>query len=106
MSKRSRRQTGYAGRPLALRRELLAILGRVDKLSVRELAAAAYSGRVCRSRPPSCSAAQITATRKAIRRLIDRGHVVAVGVYRRRQLFALAGRDDPPLLLELEPLSG
>ncbi|MFZ5712964.1 MAG: hypothetical protein ACOY3N_09005 [Bradyrhizobium sp.] len=99
MPKGPRRRPGvFAGRPLALRRELLALLGRVEKLTVRELAAAAYSGRLRLSRPLPCSRAQINTTRKALRRLIAKRRVVVVGHHRRCQLFARADREPfPPL---------
>ncbi|MGY3233359.1 hypothetical protein ACVMAJ_000249 [Bradyrhizobium sp. USDA 4448] len=91
---------GFSHRPLALRRRLLAVLDRIDSASLIELASHAYAGRINRLRPPSCSAAQLSATRKAICRLIDRGHVVAVGFHRRRRLYALADRPAfPPLEL-------
>ena len=105
MPPRAPRKTGFAHRPLALRRELLAVLGRVDRATAAELASFAYAGRVNRSRPPSCSTARIGATRRALRRLIDRGHVIVVGVHRGRRLFALSRRAEfPPL--ELGPLDG
>lgn len=99
------RKTGFAHRPLALRRELLAVLGRIDALTLRELASFTYSGRVYRSHLPSCSASQLSATRKAIRRLIERGHVVVAGHHRGRRLFALARRAASPPL-ELGSLDG
>ncbi|SFO25770.1 hypothetical protein SAMN05216330_102435 [Bradyrhizobium sp. Ghvi] len=99
MPKGPRRRTGnFAGRPLALRRELLAVLDRADKLTARELAASVYSGRVCLCRPQACSRSQLASTRKALCRLIDKGRVVVAGHHRRRQLFSLTGRDPfPPL---------
>jgi hypothetical protein len=98
MANGPRRRTGFAGRPLALRRELLAVLGKADNLTATELAAFAFSGRVCRSRTPSCSPAQLASTRRALRRLLANGRVDVVGYCRRHRLFALTGRTAfPPL---------
>lgn len=93
----------FSGRPRALRRELIALLDRVDHASVQELAGFAYSGRVCRLRPPSCSKSQVDYTRIALSALVAKGRVVIVGRHRRRRLYALADRPAfPPL--ELGPL--
>ena len=107
MPRRPPRKTGFAHRPLALRRELLAVLGRVDTASAIELACYAYSGRINRSHPPACSTVQIATVRKALRRMIENGNVIAVGHHRRRRVFSLARQTEfPPLVLALETLDG
>ncbi len=106
MPKAPRRKSGeFARRPLALRRAVLAVLDRVDRLTVREIAGAVYGGRLCLYRPVPSSRSQINSTRKALHRLITKGRVVVVGHDRRCQLFARLDREPfPPL--DLGPLDG
>lgn len=100
MANEPRRQRGFAGRPLALRRELLAILERVDRLTATELASCAFRGRIMLAHPSVCSTAQLNSVRRALRRLIARGHVGVVGYRQRHRLFVLTSRRSfPPLEL-------
>lgn len=85
------RKRGFAGRPLALRRCILELLGRRDMLSAHDLAAAAYGRRVV-VRPGwvrNVTPAELVAVRDALRVLIGKGRVAVRGRYRRWRLFAL-----------------
>lgn len=87
------RRTVFAGRPLALRRRVLAVLERADRLTAAEIAGFAYQPAgwpICRDRPPPCSNSQVTTVRGVLRGLIKRGKVVVLHRDRqRRRVFGL-----------------
>lgn len=86
-----RRRTGFANRPLALRRAVLAVLGQRDRLTAWELASCLY----CHGRPmvrPGWrlpTGAQVVSTRRALRRLIAKGRVEVAHHKRRWRVFQL-----------------
>ena len=87
-----RPRSGFAGRPLALRRCLLEILRRRDRLTAFDLAAAAYSRRVVvrpGHRRYGVTDAQLVSDRRALRRLVAKGRVKVLYRYRHRKVFAL-----------------
>lgn len=99
---------GSASQPnRRLRSRIVAMLRVHDGLTAWEIAASAYGRRLivrrgCHRTAPT---ARLWATRRALRRLVEKGRVVVVGRYRRRKLFAIAGRPPfPPL--DLGPPDG
>jgi hypothetical protein len=86
-----RRRIGFAGQPLALRRCLVEILTRRDRLSAHDLAGVAYARRLV-VRPGHrrhVTDAQLVATRRALRRLVAKGKVRVLYRYRHRKIFEL-----------------
>jgi hypothetical protein len=89
-----RRRTGFAGRPLALRRCIVEILKRRDRLTAFDLACAAYGRRLVvrpgwqRYVPPS----QLVSVRRALRRLVAKGRVKVLHRFRHRKVYALEDR--------------
>ncbi|WP_316205302.1 hypothetical protein [Bradyrhizobium sp. SZCCHNS3004] len=73
----STRQTGFSGKPLALRRRIIEVLERAHRLTAFEIASSAYAERIVLDGRARCSTAQLVAVRRALRRLADRGHVVS-----------------------------
>ncbi|RXG92280.1 hypothetical protein [Bradyrhizobium vignae] len=88
MPKGARRQSGFAHRPLGLRRRLLELLKQLEAASAVELAGHAYSGRVHRMRPARCSPVQVATVRKALRKMLRNGNATIVGHHRGRRLYA------------------
>jgi hypothetical protein len=89
-----KRQSSFANRPLALRRCLLDILKRRDRLTAHDLAGIAYGRRII-VRPGHrrhVTAAQLVATRRALRALVAKGRVEVLYRYRHRKLFVLGKR--------------
>jgi hypothetical protein len=89
---RSRRETGFANRPFALRRRLLAILSRRNKLTAHDLAGIAYGGRRLIVRPGHrrhVTSSQLVAVRRALRRLAAKGRVQVLYRRRRWKIFTL-----------------
>ncbi len=85
------RSGGFARQPLALRRSIIEVLGRRDRLTALDLAAACYGVKrivVCPARD-SVSKAQLNSTRRALRALVAKGRVVALCRCRRWQIFIL-----------------
>jgi hypothetical protein len=82
-------KSGFVGRPLALRRRILLVMSRFDGLTAERIAGMAYAKRMRFDYMPMRSAAQVSATRRALRRLADRGHVAHVGWQRRNKLWRL-----------------
>jgi hypothetical protein len=86
-----RPRTGFAGRPLALRRCIVEILKRRDRLTAFDLACAAYGRRLVvrpgwqRYVPPS----QLVSVRRALRRLVAKGKVRVIHRFRHRKVFVL-----------------
>lgn len=96
-------QRGFAHRPYALRRRIIVVLERIGPSLAAEIAANAYAGRINQSHPASCTAVQIATVRKALRRMIDNGNVVAAGHHRGRRVYRLSRQTEfPPLAVELE----
>lgn len=101
MVARYRPTRGFKNRPKALRRAILHILDRRDRLTSSEIAGCAFSfGRIMirpGHRIPTQS--EESSTRRALRRLVASGKVVKAGRYRRsayqrhRDTFALATQD-------------
>jgi hypothetical protein len=86
---RSRR--GFANRPLALRRSILEVLARRDRLTAHDIAGCAYARRLI-VRPGHVrhvTPSQLVATRRALRALVTKGKVRALRRYRRRKVFSL-----------------
>jgi hypothetical protein len=71
-----------------------------DSLTAQEIASSAYGRRliVRRGWHWTATEAQLWATRRALRRLVDKGRIVVVGVHRRRKIFAIVGRPPFPEL--------
>jgi hypothetical protein len=81
---RFNRQTGFAGRPLALRRTVLEILRRRDMLTAHDIAGCAFGHRLV-VRPGHrrhVTTSQLVSVRKALRALVAKGRVEVL--YRRR----------------------
>lgn len=74
---------------------LLVALGRCEMLTAWELAASVYGSRVVvrRGRHWIVSPARLWATRRSLRRLVERGAVIVASAERRRNLYALADRE-------------
>lgn len=93
MSHAHKPRSAFAGRPLALRRRVLAVLERADRLTAAEIAGFAYQPvgwPICRDRPPPCSNSQVTTVRGVLRGLTKRGKVVVLHRDRhRRRVFGL-----------------
>jgi hypothetical protein len=90
VTSRSRRATGFANRPLALRRCLLEILARRDRLTANDMAGIAYGRRIIiRPGHRHVTSSQLVATRRALRALAVKGRVEMRGRYRRQKLFGL-----------------
>jgi hypothetical protein len=87
-----RRRTGFANRPLALRRAILEVLERRPWQTSAEIAGCAYAfGRpMCRPGHRRCSIAELNSTRRALRRLVARGKVEVRHRRRRWKIFQLA----------------
>lgn len=73
----SKRQSGFSGKPLALRRRILEVLERAHRLTAFEIASSAFAERIVLGGRARCSTAQLVSVRRALRRLADRGHVVS-----------------------------
>jgi hypothetical protein len=87
-----RARTGFANRPLALRRCLVEILRRRDRLTAADMAAIAYARRIVvrpGHRRHVVPNAQLVAVRRALRKLVDKGRVEVLYRYRRRKIFVL-----------------
>lgn len=84
-------ETGFAGRPLALRRRVLEVLDRRDRLTAEQIAGVSYRKQVRFDHDTRPSAAQLVAVRRALRRLAARGAVRAAGWHRRRKVWERAG---------------
>jgi hypothetical protein len=86
---RFRAATGFASRPLALRRCLIQILVRRDRLTAHDLAGIAYGRRlIVRPGHRRCATtAQLVATRRALRALVAKGKVRVLYRYRHRKVF-------------------
>jgi hypothetical protein len=72
-----RRKSGFAHKPLALRRAVLEVLERRPWQTSAEIAGCVYShGRIL-ARPGwrRCTVSELSATRRALRRLIAKGKV-------------------------------
>ena len=92
MASRFRVARGFASRPLALRRCLIEILARRDRLTAHDLAGIAYGGRRLIVRPGHCrqvTSAQLVATRRALRALAAKGRIEVLHRRRRRKVFML-----------------
>ena len=74
-----------------LRPRILEALGNRGQLNAAELAGMVYgSRRTMRSRPwVACTTARLVATRRALRRLVQKGKVVTTGRYRGRKRYCL-----------------
>jgi hypothetical protein len=89
---RFRAARGFASRPLALRRCLIEILSRRDRLTAHDLAGIAYGGRRLIVRPGhrrEVTPSQLVAVRRALRRLVARGRVRVLLRRRRWKVFML-----------------
>jgi hypothetical protein len=87
-----RAATGFAYRPFALRRCIIEILRRRDRLTAHDMAGIAYGGRRLIVRPGHrrhVTSAQLVATRRALRALAAKGRIETRGRYRRRKSFGL-----------------
>lgn len=96
--------SSFAGKPLALRRAVLAVLERADQLTVEQIAGWAYRpGRpLCRHRAPVCTASQVESVRRALRALVAKGKVEELPRHRHRKLYRLARRRD--VFIQMEAL--
>jgi hypothetical protein len=86
-----RRRRGFANRPRALRRSLLDILKRRDRLTAFDLAGIVY-GQTIIVRPGHfrrVTPAQLSATRRALRVLVRKGRIEVLYRYRRWKVFVL-----------------
>lgn len=84
-------RTRFANRPRALRRCILELLGRRDRLTSHDLAAAAYGQRML-IRPgwvQNITPSQLVAVRRAVRSLVAKGRVEELNRYRRWKVFSL-----------------
>jgi hypothetical protein len=84
-------RTGFANRPLALRRCVIEILSRRGRLTARDIAVAAYGRRLV-VRPGHCrnvTTAELVATRRALRVLVVKDKVRVLYRFRRWKLFDL-----------------
>ena len=82
-------------RPLALRRCIIEILSRRDRLTAADLAGAAYSHRIMVRpgwRRPTTS--ELVSVRRALRRLVARGRVRVLHRYRCWKVFGLQQEGD------------
>jgi hypothetical protein len=89
---RYRAETGFANRPFALRRCLIEILSRRDRLTARDLAGIAYGSRRLIVRPGHrrhVTSSQMVAVRRALRRLAAKGRVQVFYRRRRCKIFTL-----------------
>jgi aspartate aminotransferase-like enzyme len=92
--------TGFASRPnQRLRARILIALSRCETLSTAELAASVYGERLILRRGwhRTAPSAQLSATRRALRRLAREGLVVVAAVQRRRKVFASVGNRIKPI---------
>jgi hypothetical protein len=92
VTSRFRAETGFANRPLALRRSLIEILSRRDRLTAHDLAGIAYGGRRLIVRPGhrrQVTSSQLAATRRALRALATKGRIDVLHRRRRWKVFAL-----------------
>ena len=91
MRPRPNRRTGFANRPLALRRCLLDILKRRDRLTAHDLAGIAYGRRIIvwPGHRRNITSSQLVATRRALRTLVAKGRVEVLYRRRRWMIFAL-----------------
>ena len=97
MTSRLRFETGFANRPLALRRRIVEILSRRDRLSARDIAGCAYGGRRLIVRPghrKNVTVAQLVATRRALRALAAKGRIAVLHRRRRWKMFMLRREGD------------
>ena len=94
MKSRVRGRTGFANRSFALRRCLVEILKRRDRLTVAELAGNRLR-QAAHLSAPDITGAQLHSwsRRGALRRLVAKGKVKMIGRYRRRKVFELEERE-------------
>ena len=86
MTSRFRAARGFAYRPFALRRCIIEILRRRDRLTAHDMAGIAYGGRRLIVRPGHrrhVTSSQLVATRRALRALAAKGRIEVL--YRRRR---------------------
>ena len=83
--------SGFAHRPLALRRRILAVLDTRRSLSARQIAFFAFrpQRRIAARVLPNCSDSELVSTRRALRHLVAKGSVAVDGWHRGRKLYAL-----------------
>jgi hypothetical protein len=97
VTSRFRAETGFANRPLALRRCLIEILSRRDRLTAHDLAGIAYGGRRLIVRPGHrrhVTSSQLVATRRALRALAAKGRIEILRRRRRWKVFMLPSEVD------------
>jgi hypothetical protein len=94
MKSRVRGRTGFANRSFALRRCLVEILKRRDRMTAAELAGIADGRRLICPAPDIIGAQLHSWSRRgALRRLVAKGKVKMIGRYRRRKVFELEERE-------------
>ncbi len=100
------RRTGFAGRPLALRRAVLVALERRPWQTSAEIAGCCFSRGGVHARPGwrRCSVSELVSTRRALRHLIAGGKVEVRHHRNRWRVFVL--RRDEPLRRRRKPLAG
>jgi hypothetical protein len=80
-----RPETGFSGKPKALRRAILEVLRRQGRLTAAEIAGAVYASRIT-VRPGyvgrHATTSQLVSVRRALRRMVAKGRVEVL--YRRR----------------------
>lgn len=87
-----RLETGFSGKPKALRRAILEALRRRDRLTAADIAGAVYSFRRVMVRPGwrRCTVSELVCTRRALRKMVAKGLVQELPRWRRRKLYSLS----------------